>query len=79
HPGRDGETVLLDAEGNPLTDPLFNVEFDADGNFVYQPEVVDAVDVDREYLEIVAEGMRRVNQEGGTGVSYVDWLDSAGI
>lgn len=80
HPGRDGEVVLLDGDGNPLEGaPPVNVQFDENGEYIFQPEVIDSVDVDREYLEIVAEGMRRVNQEGGTAVTYVDWLDEFGI
>ncbi|MBK8988457.1 MAG: penicillin-binding protein 2 [Chloroflexi bacterium] len=85
HPGANGETVLLDAAGNPLNDPSINIQFDADGNFVYQPEVIDSLDVDREHLEIIAEGMRRVNSvdaEGrpaGTGTTYVTWLADVGL
>jgi penicillin-binding protein 2 len=79
HLGPDGNTVLTDAAGDPLGDPTINVEFDENGEFVFQPEVLDSVDVERQYLEIVAEGMRLVNQEGGTGFTYVDWLDEFGI
>jgi len=85
HPGENGETVLLDADGNPLVDPSINIEFDAEGNYIFQPEVVDSLDVDRQYIEVVAEGMRRVNSvdgEGrpiGTGSTYVTWLDNFGI
>jgi penicillin-binding protein 2 len=54
---------------------------DAEGNVVqpFEPQVLNSVDVDREWLDIVAEGMRQVNQEGGTGVSFTDWLDDFGI
>jgi penicillin-binding protein 2 len=54
---------------------------DAEGNIVqpFEPEVLNSVNVDRQWLDIVAEGMRQVNQEGGTGVSYTDWLDEFGI
>ncbi len=45
----------------------------------FEPEVLNSVDVDRQWLDIVAEGMRRVNLEGGTGTSYVEWLDEFGI
>lgn len=73
HLGPDGETILTDAEGNPLDDPTINVEFDENGNYIFQPEIIDTLDVDQEYIEIVAEGMRRVNQEGGTGASNIEW------
>jgi penicillin-binding protein 2 len=79
HPGPDGSTVLADPAGNALDDTIINVEFDESGEFVFRPDVIDSVDVDREHLEIVAEGMRLVNQEGGTGATYVDWLDEYGI
>jgi penicillin-binding protein 2 len=54
---------------------------DEDGNVVqpFEPEVLNSVDVDRRWLDVVAEGMRLVNQEGGTGTSFVDWLDEFGI
>ncbi|MEZ4515457.1 MAG: hypothetical protein R3C44_00990 [Chloroflexota bacterium] len=55
-------------------------------NPIFQPEVVDAVEVDRSYLQVVAEGMRMVNQresdtEYYTGATYVDWgeLENQGI
>jgi penicillin-binding protein 2 len=79
HPGPNGETILMDAQGNPLNDPSINIEFDAEGNYIFRPEVIDSLDVNREYLEIVAEGMRQVNQEGGTGTSYINWLDEFGV
>jgi penicillin-binding protein 2 len=54
---------------------------DSEGNIVqpFEPTVLNSVDVDRQWLDIVAEGMRQVNQEGGTGTSYVTWLDDFGI
>ena len=82
--GSDGRTILTDADGNPLNDPSFNVRFDANGQYIYQPEVVNAVDVDRQHLETVAEGMRLVNtrideEQFYTGATYVDWLEPFGI
>lgn len=79
HPGADGTAVIVDAEGDPMEDGVVNIEFDENGQYIFQPEVIDSVDVEREYLEIVAEGMRQVNQEGGTGSTYIDWLDEFGI
>ncbi len=54
---------------------------DSEGNIVqpFEPEVLNSVNVDRQWLDIVAEGMRLVNQEGGTGASFVEWLDEFGI
>ena len=87
HPDRNGNTVLTDADGNPLNDPTINVKFDADGNVIFQPEVIDTLAVDQQYLQVVREGMNLVNQhivdtnEFGTGATYVDWnaLEAAGI
>ncbi len=83
-PGLNGEAIVFDADGNPLENPPFLVEFDENGNYIFQPEVIDAVDVDRDYLQVVAEGMLGVTQrvddeEFGTGATYVDWLDNFGI
>ncbi|GMQ77604.1 MAG: hypothetical protein BMS9Abin02_0092 [Anaerolineae bacterium] len=54
---------------------------DEEGNIVkpFEPEVLNSVDVDRQWLDVVAEGMRMVNEEGGTGATFVDWLDDFGI
>lgn len=82
--GADGRTILTDADGNPIDDPSFNVRFDANGQYIYQPEVLNAVDVDRQHLETIAEGMKLVNtfideDTFYTGATYVDWLDPFGI
>jgi penicillin-binding protein 2 len=82
HPGRNGETVLTDAEGNPLADPTLNVQFDANGEPIFQPEVVDTLAVDKRYIDIVAQGMEMVNNrmsdtEYFTGATYVDWEEMA--
>jgi len=87
HPDHNGNTILTDADGNLLNDPTISVRFDADGNFIFQPEVIDTLAVDQQYLQVVREGMHLVNQhivdtnEFGTGATYVDWngLEAAGI
>ncbi len=82
----NGEVVVTDADGNRLEGNEFEAEFDADGNFIFQPEVIDALDVDREFLRVVAEGMELVNRhisddEFYTGGTWVDWeeLRNAGF
>lgn len=80
----EGEVVVTDANGNPLDDPSLNVQFDEQGNYILSPDVVDSVDVDRGFLQIVAEGMKLVNtfisrEEFFTGATYVDWPDKFGI
>ncbi|MGH2536104.1 MAG: penicillin-binding protein 2 [Candidatus Promineifilaceae bacterium] len=45
----------------------------------FEPEVLNSVTVDRQWIDVVAEGMRLVNQEGGTAAAFVDWLDEFGV
>lgn len=80
----DGEIIIEDPAGNLLETPGFRIEFDQDGNYIYQPEVVTAVDIDREYLEVIADGLELVNVRRGdeeffTGATAVEWLDKFGI
>lgn len=82
--GENGETILTDADGNPLTAPSINVVFDENGRPIYQPVVLNALDVDREYIQVIAEGMRLVNtrideEQFYTGATYTEWLDGFGI
>lgn len=82
--GPNGETILTDAAGNPLDDPSINVQFDENGQPVYQPVVLNALDVDREYIEIIADSLELVNtfvstEEYYTGATYTEWLDNIGI
>jgi len=84
HAGPNDETVLTDADGNLLVDPSINVEFDENGNYIFSPQVLNAINVDNNYLRIVAEGMHLVNQRIDeeryyTGATYVDWLDKFGV
>ncbi len=83
-PGADGEVVITDADGEPLEDAALNVEFNENGQYVFQPQVIDAAEVDNRYLQVVAEGMQLVNQyideeRFYTGATWVDWLDKFGI
>lgn len=84
HPAGNGRIVLQDAAGNPLVDPSISVEFDANGNTIFRPEVIDALAVDREYIRVIQEGMRLVNTRLDddtfyTGATYTDWLDDFGV
>lgn len=86
HRDPDGAVTYTDAAGNPLDPSPVTVRFDADGQPIYQPEILTALDVDRDYIRVVAEGMRMVNQrmsdtEFYTGATYVDWgeLEKQGI
>ena len=76
----DGSVTYTDPQGNILSEDERTVSatFDANGEFIYQPEVLQAVSVDREYIEVVQEGMRLTNLEGGIG-SGIQWLDSFDI
>lgn len=84
HPGRNGETILTDKDGNPLVDPTINIQFDAEGNYIFQPEVIDTLAVDPQNLQVVREGMRMVNERAdedsfGTGATYTDWNSLAAL
>ena len=94
-PGEDGLPVLRDESGNLLNQANLNVDvaFDEEGNYIRPPDLLNVVDVDRQYIDVIAEGMRQANQEGGTAFivgerSYnadeqvwetVPWLDTWGI
>jgi penicillin-binding protein 2 len=54
---------------------------DGDGNVIvpFEPEVLNSVNVDRQWIDVIAQGMRLVNMEGGTGSGYVEWFDDFGI
>ncbi|HZD10948.1 MAG TPA: penicillin-binding transpeptidase domain-containing protein, partial [Candidatus Binatia bacterium] len=77
----DGNITYQDRQGNavPAEEVTVPIQFDDDGNYIFQPEVLNAVDVDRQWLDIIAQGMHMVNGEDGTGSGYVDWLDDFGV
>ena len=81
YPDENGQTAYMDTNKNPLasTEVSVIVLFDENGDFVFQPEVLNPVNISRENLEVIKEGMWLVNQLGGTGAAYVDWLDEFGI
>ena len=77
----DGSVRFEDRQGNPIPAEEVDVtiQFDENGEYVFQPELLNAVDVDRQYIDIIARGMHMVNLPGGTGTGYVNWLDDFGI
>jgi len=84
HLDLDGELIVTDGAGEPLDDPSVRFAFDEEGNYIFQPEVVDALAVDSQYIKVVADGMKLVNtfispEEFYTGATYIDWLDKFGI
>jgi len=54
---------------------------DENGNVIvpFEPEVLNSVNVDRQWIDVVAEGMRLVNLEGGTGAGFIEWFEEFGI
>ncbi len=94
-PGEDRIPRVVDASGNPVDISTLNldVSFDEEGNYIRRPDLLNTVDVDRQFLDVIAEGMFRTNQEGGTGYAVgerfynaeeerwevVPWLDTWGI
>lgn len=79
-PGLDGQTEYLDREYNPLAaaDVSITVLFDENGEFVFQPEVLNPINISRENMEVMQDTMWLVNQPGGTG-SAAGWLEDFGI
>ncbi|MCP5099727.1 MAG: hypothetical protein GY943_29590 [Chloroflexi bacterium] len=74
----DGTAVVINPDGNIVQNLPFRVEFDQAGNYIYSPEVLSALDVDREFIEIIADSLELVNtrisdEEFFTGATYVDW------
>ena len=80
----DGTVLITDVDGNAIDNPPFIIEFDENGGFIFQQEVLGAVDASGEDLRVIAEGMQLVNQRIDeekffTGATYIDWLDGFGI
>lgn len=77
----DGDVRYEDRQGNPVdaSEVDVPVRFNEDGEYVFQPDVLNTVDVDQRWLDLIAEGMHLVNEEDGTGSGYVDWLDEFGV
>lgn len=64
----NGIATLEDANGNPI-DPAtidLSIQFDAEGNYIRPPELLNKVEVDQEYIDAVAEGMHQTTLVGGT-------------
>lgn len=79
-PGPNGIPIVRDAGGGFL-DPAdigVSISFDADGNFIHQPELLKQLEVRREFIDVIRAGLRLVNQPGGTA-GYFSWLDDFGI
>ena len=69
-----GLPTLFDAEGNQL-DPAqvdVSITFDENGNYVRPPELIREVGINQEYIDVIAQGLRLVNQEGGTA-GFLGW------
>ena len=67
-PNSNGVVYLEDAKGNPI-DPSsidLNIQFDAEGNYIRPPELLNKVEVEKEYLDAIAEGMYQATLPGGT-------------
>ena len=67
-PGEDGIPIVEDKDGNlvDLARLPFSITFDSEGNYIRPPDLLNAVEIDRQHLDVIAEGMRLVNQPGGT-------------
>lgn len=85
-----GNVYALDEDFNPIPAEDAGVPINEDGEVGFVPQVLDVLDVDQEFVDVVAEGMRLVNTLDGTGTSYIydfdenqeripDWLLNFGI
>ncbi|MDJ0756371.1 MAG: penicillin-binding protein 2 [Ardenticatenaceae bacterium] len=85
-----GNVYALDEDFNPIPAEDAGVPIDENGEVGFVPQVLDVLDVDQEFVDVVAEGMRLVNTMEGTGTSYIydfdedqeripDWLLNFGI
>lgn len=86
----NGNVYVLDNNLDPVPAADVGLPFDENGNPQFLPQVVDVLDVNPEFIDVVAEGLRLVNTIDGTGTSYLrkrneegevvpDWLDEFGI
>ena len=66
----NGDVYVLNENLEPVLATSRGVPIDEDGNVGFIPQVLDVVSVDREYMDVVAEGMRLVNTLDGTGTSF---------
>ncbi|MEM7800371.1 MAG: penicillin-binding transpeptidase domain-containing protein, partial [Chloroflexota bacterium] len=71
----DGNVFGLNANLDPVPAAEAQIPIADDGTVGFVPEVLNVLDVDREYIDIVAEGMRVVNTLEGTGTSYIYYED----
>jgi penicillin-binding protein 2 len=83
-PMQQAQMAAVIASGGFLYRPTFIHHMtDGDGNTVrdFAPEVLNSISVAPEFIDVIAEGMRLVNQEGGTGASLnnFEWLDAFGV
>lgn len=89
--GANGQAIVQDEQGNYLDPAALNISinFDADGDYIRPSELIRETSVSRENLQVIAEGLRQTNDEGGTGgaigvqdpVTYeiTPWFDGVGI
>lgn len=81
-PMQVAQMAAVVANGGFLYRPtLIHHVTDAEGATIqeFEPEVLGSVNVDRQWLDVVAQGMRLVTMPGGTGSGYISWLDDFGV
>lgn len=66
----NGEVFVLNENLEPVPAASRGVPIDEEGNVGFVPQVVDVLEVDRQFIDVVAEGMRLVNTLEGTGTSF---------
>lgn len=87
----NGDVYILNEDLEPVPAEQVGARFDEEGNVEFVPQVLNVLEMDREYIEVLAESMRLVNTNEGTGPSFLriyneetdefepDWLLNHGI
>lgn len=65
-----GNVYALGADGEPVPAAEAGIPIDGEGNIGFIPQVLNVLEVDRDLIGVVAEGMRLVNTQRGTGTSF---------
>ncbi|MCA9980074.1 MAG: hypothetical protein KDD89_04560 [Anaerolineales bacterium] len=71
----NGNFYILNENLDPVPAETAGAQFDEEGNIEFVPQVLNVLEIDREFVEVLAEGMRLVNTAEGTGWSFLRRID----
>lgn len=66
----NGNVFVLNQDLDPVPAAEAGVQTNEDGSIEFLPQVIDTLDVDPEFIDVVAEGLRIVNTLDGTATSF---------